>query len=123
MDCPARFKVALATYQFEPEAEFWWDTVKPKGHEPLMTWKRLKELMDAKYYPKDAKRAKEQEFLSLKHGNMSVMKYIIKFNELSRFALNQVATEEMKMDHFAQGLKGSIKSMITGHSFNSYQDQ
>ena len=56
--------------------------------------------MDTKYYPKDAKRAKEQEFLSLKQGNMSVMECAVKFNELSRFALNQVAIKEMKMDHF-----------------------
>jgi len=33
-----------------------------------------------------------------------------------------VATEEMKMDHFEQGLKGSIKSMIAGHSFDNYQE-
>jgi len=46
------------------------------------------------------------------------MEYATKFNELSRFTLNQVATEEMRMDHFEQGLKGSIKSMIVGHSFD-----
>jgi len=57
-----------------------------------MTWERLKELMDAKYYPMDAKRAKEQEFLSLRQENMSVMEYAAKFNELSQFSLNQVAT-------------------------------
>ena len=88
MDCPARFKVALATYQFEQEAEFWWETVKPREDEPPMTWERLKVLMDAKYCPKDAKRAKEQECLSWKQGNMSVMEYAAKFNELSHFAPN-----------------------------------
>ena len=31
MECPDRFKVALTTYQFEGEAEFWWGTVKPRG--------------------------------------------------------------------------------------------
>jgi len=51
------------------------------------------------------------------------MEYVAKFNELSRFAPNQVATEEMKVDHFEQGLKGSIKSMIVGHSFDSYQEK
>ena len=64
MDCPARFKVALATYQFEGEYEFWWGTIKPGGYKPPINWERLKQLMDAKYYPKDAKRAKQQEFLS-----------------------------------------------------------
>ena len=65
--------------------------------------KQLNQLMDAKYCPRDAKRAKEQEFLRLKNGNMSVMEYIVKLNELSRFAPLQVATKEMKMDHFDKG--------------------
>jgi len=42
--------------------------------------------MDAQYYPWDMKRAKEQEFLRLKQGQMSVMEYAAKFNKLSRFA-------------------------------------
>ena len=66
MDCLASFKLAFATYQFKREAKFWWGIVKPRGDEAPMTWERLKELMDAKYYPKDAKRAKEQEFLCLR---------------------------------------------------------
>jgi len=44
--------------------------------------------MDAKYYPKDAKTAKEQEFISLKQGNMSLIQYMAELNELSRFTLN-----------------------------------
>ena len=68
------------------------------------------------------KRAKEQELLHLKQGQTSVTEYAAKFNELSRFALNQVATEEMKMDHFEQGLKGPIKKMIAGHVFMSFQE-
>jgi len=40
---------------------------------------------------------------------MSVMEYAVKFNELSQFIPNQVATEEMRMDHFEQGLRGEVK--------------
>jgi len=108
MDCPKGFKVRLATHQFEKEAEFW----KPRAEEPALTWEQLKTMMDAQYYPRDMKRAKEQEFLRQKQGQMSIMEYAAKFNELSRFAPNQVATEKMKMDHFEQGLKGPIKQMI-----------
>ena len=64
--------------------------------------------MDAQYYPRDVKRGKEQEFLRLKQGQMSIMEYAAKFNELSRFAPNQVATEKMKMDYFEQGLRGAF---------------
>ena len=42
------------------------------------------------------------------------MEYAAKFNELSHFAPNQVATEEVTIDHFEQGLKGPIKRMIAG---------
>jgi len=47
-----------------------------------MTWERLKELMDNQYYPLDVQRMKEKEFLSLKQGNLSVMEYASRFNEL-----------------------------------------
>jgi len=86
MECPTRFKVALATYQFEGEVEYWWGTVKPReGENPIM-WDRLKEMLDNQYYPRDVRRMKEREFLSLKQGSLSIMEYATKFNELSRFA-------------------------------------
>ena len=115
MECPARFKVALATYKFEGEVEYWWGTVKPRVGENPMTWDRLKEMMDNQYYPRDVRRMKEREFLSLKQGSLSVMEYATKFNELSCFAPHQVDTEERRMDHFEQGLRGDIRSMIAGH--------
>jgi len=55
-------------------------------------------------------------------GQMSVTEYAAKFNELSRFAPNQVTTEEIKMDHFEQGLKGPIKRIITRYVFTSFQE-
>jgi len=66
MDCPARFQVALAAYQFKEEAEYWWEAIRPRGDKSLITRETLKELMDIKYYPMDYKRANEREFSSLK---------------------------------------------------------
>jgi len=53
MECPYRYKVALTTYQFKGEAEYLWGTIKPRGGENPMTWERLTELLDNKYYPRD----------------------------------------------------------------------
>jgi len=50
------------------------------------------------------------------------MEYVAKFNELSRFAPHQVATEEMKMGHFEQGLQRNIRSMIGGQTFENFQE-
>jgi len=122
MECPDRYKVALTTYHFEGEAEFWWGTVKPRVGEDPITRDRLVELLDSKYYPRDVQRTKEREFLCLKQGHMTVMEYAARFNELSRFTMHQVNTEDRKMDHFEQGLRGDIKSVIAGQTFTSFQD-
>ena len=53
---------------------------------------------------------------------MSVMEYAARFNELSRFAMHQVNTEERKMDHFEQGLRADIKSVIAGQTFTGFQE-
>jgi len=50
------------------------------------------------------------------------MEYAARFNELSRFAMHQVNTEERKMDHFEQGLRGDVKSVITGQTFANFQE-
>jgi len=99
-ECPDRYKVALATYQFEGEVEYWWGIVKPREGEDPITWERLKYLMDDQYYPRDVRRMKEREFLSLKEGNLSVMEYASKFSELSRFTPHQINTEEKKDGSF-----------------------
>ena len=122
LECPTRFKVALTTYQFEGEAEYWWETVKPRGGEDPMTWERLTELLEHKYCPRDVQRMMEEKFLGLKQGRMTAMEHAAKFNELGRFALHQINTEERKMDHFEQGLRGDIKSLIAGHTFSNFQE-
>ena len=50
------------------------------------------------------------------------MDYAAKFNELSRFAPHKVSNKKRKMDHFEQGLRGNIKSMIGGQTFQNFQD-
>jgi len=50
------------------------------------------------------------------------MEYAVKFNELSRFAPNQVGTEEMGMNYFEQGLKGYIKQTIAGYAYTNFPE-
>jgi len=79
-------------------------------------------MMDNQYYPRDVRIMKEREFLNLKQESLSIMEYATKFNELSRFAPHQVDTEERRMEHFEQGLRGDIKSMIAGQTFENFHE-
>jgi len=76
--------------------------------------------MDNQYYARDVRRMKEREFLSLKQENVSVLDYATKFNELSHFSPHQINTEERRMNHFEQGLRGDIRSMIAGQTFDNF---
>jgi len=37
MECRDRYEVALVTYQFEGDAEYWWGTIKPREGETPTT--------------------------------------------------------------------------------------
>jgi hypothetical protein len=51
---------------------------------------------------------KKKEFLSLKQGNMSISKYCDRFIQLSRYAPDEVADDEIKQEHFIEGLNGPL---------------
>ena len=53
---------------------------------------------------------------------MSVIEYAAKFNELSPFGPNQVATKEMRMGRFEQGLRREVKQIIAGYTYDNFQE-
>ena len=79
--------------------------MKDKLQGPELTWAKFVEELRGRFYPITAQRQKEWEFMELKmSGDMMVMQYASKFTELSRFALDFVAFERLKMRRFVEGL-------------------
>ena len=67
-----------------------------------------------KYFSDTARHAKAQEFLELKLGTMTVIKYVARFTKLALFADNYVSTDLAKVKRFENGLKLSIRGRIVG---------
>ena len=67
-----------------------------------------------KYFPDTARHAKAQEFLELKQGVMTVMDYVARFIELTRFSDDYMETDMAKIRRFENGLKLSIRARIVG---------
>ena len=65
-----------------------------------------------KYFPDNARHAKDQEFLKLKQGTMTVMDYVARFTELARFVDDYMATNMDKVRRLENGLKLSIRGRI-----------
>ncbi|KAL8114497.1 hypothetical protein AgCh_021377 [Apium graveolens] len=62
----------------------------------------------------------EMKFLDLRHEEMSVAEYEVKFSELSRFVPEYVNIEAKKAKRFQQGLKSWIRSQIAMLEIKNY---
>ena len=101
-------KVLCASFMLRHHAEYWWDTISSIHDITTMTQERFRKLFYGKYFTDTMKANRRAEFANLKQGGMSVTEYIRKFDELSRYAPHMVATNELKVDQFIQGLKKTI---------------
>jgi hypothetical protein len=64
---------------------------------------------------------KKKEFLSLTQGNMTVSEYRDRFTQLSRYALEEVDTDEKRQECFLEGLIGPFNYQLQSQSFPNFQ--
>ena len=107
-------RIRLATFKLEGESQVWWDWIKVSRDLEMMTWGEFRELFMSKFFPTPARHAKAREFLELKQGSMTVLKYVAKLTELACFRDDYVATDMAKVRKFEDGLKLSIQGKIVG---------
>jgi hypothetical protein len=96
MQCNNREKVLLASPQlFGPTAD-WWDAYVEAHEEPeSINWLGFRATFHAHHIPQGVIKLKK-EFQDMKWGSLSVNEYITKFTQLSRYAPNEVDTDEKK---------------------------
>jgi hypothetical protein len=52
---------------------------------------------------------------------MTVNEYVTKFTQLSRYAQNEVDTNEKKQDHFLNGLNDGLTFALEAQDFDNFQ--
>jgi hypothetical protein len=62
------------------------------------------------------------KFEDLKQGSMSVSEYVTRFTQLSRYALDNVDTNEKKQDWFLNGLNDGLAYALEARGFVNFQD-
>jgi len=80
-----------------------------------MNWENFKQLILEKYLSLSYKVWKEQEFLQLKQGNMSVTEFSKKFEELSYYSTHNeyVDNETWKVNQYRHALRGEIYAVVS----------
>ncbi|KAL2226381.1 UNVERIFIED_CONTAM: Transposon Ty3-I Gag-Pol polyprotein [Sesamum indicum] len=97
----------------EKDALDWWETVPGSRNRPAtLTWNDfLKEFAD-KYTPPVYRNRKKVEFLEIKQNELSVAEYELQFVRLSKYAPEEVSTDELRRDRFERGLRLEIREKI-----------
>jgi hypothetical protein len=97
VQCNNHEKVLFASHRLEGPAVDWWDAFV-KAHEELETinWQEFRNSFRTHHVPFGMMKHKKKEFEDLKQGSMSVNEYVTRFTQLSRYALDDVDTDEKK---------------------------
>jgi hypothetical protein len=63
----------------------------------------------------------KKEFQDLKQGSISMNEYVTKFTQLSRYAPNEVDTDEKKQDYFLNGFNDGLPYALESRDFENFQ--
>jgi hypothetical protein len=120
--CEDGDKVLFATQYLHGPAAAWWEdfsSTQPKDED--ITWDSFKDNFRKHHIPAGLIGIKKQEFLTLKQGNMTVAEYVHKFTQLSRYAREDLTTEDAKIEKFMRGLQQILQCQLATHDFTSLQ--
>ncbi|XP_058088883.1 uncharacterized protein LOC131235639 [Magnolia sinica] len=124
LHCSEAENVELVSYLFEKEVDLWWESVLrsiPENH--MWTWEAFEAHFNKKYIPQLYPHERENEFLRLQQGRMSVTQYENCFTELSLHAFEMMITNEaIKMRRFTAGLKSGIRSKTCCTNLKTYAE-
>ncbi|XP_058189399.1 uncharacterized protein LOC131306982 [Rhododendron vialii] len=131
-------RVSIVACQLIGEANEWWESILGvrrdarrmaravnQGNEPdeeNLTWAEFEELFENQYFPETCREQLREQFEKFEQGNMTVSNYAIKFQSLSRFAPELVATEERKCRRFEKGLQSSIKPLVVSQRIGKFSE-
>jgi hypothetical protein len=99
VQCNNSEEVLFALHQLEGPTADWWDAYVEVHKEPeSINWQELKNSFKSYHVPLGVMKLKKKEFEDLKQGSMSVNEYVTRFTQLSRYAPDNVDTDEKKQD-------------------------
>ena len=101
----------LETYQLNDVAQAWyvkWRDNRPLRGEPV-TSEIFKKDFIYMLFPRDNREANVVEFINLREGGMSVLKYCFKLTKLSKCAPSLISGLRDEMSRFLTGLLDGLK--------------
>ena len=105
-------KVSCAVFMLNKDARYWWSVVKQTRDVSTMTWAEFQRVFHEKYFSEAVQNSKMNEFINLRQGKLSVANYVLKFDQLAKFAPDIVATDASRKNKFMRGLNSDIARFV-----------
>jgi hypothetical protein len=122
IQCTNHEKVLFAAYQLYGTAANWWETCcNAHVNVDTITWNEFKARFRTHYVPHGTMKLKKKEFADLKQGGMTVNEYLNSFIQLSRYAPDNINTDEKKQDMFLNGLNDDIQFQLLNTDYADFQ--
>jgi hypothetical protein len=84
-------------------------------------WNEFKARFRNHYVPRGTMKLKKKEFADLKQDGITVNEYLNSFIQLSRYAPNDINTNEKKQDMFLNGLNDYIQFQLLNTDYADFQ--
>jgi hypothetical protein len=98
-------RVDCVTQLLVDSAHSWWETIRERRSGEVLRWRDFHEEFEERYYSWEHKKEKEHEFLNLRQGDLTVLKYERRFQDLAAFASTYLPTERHRVERFRDGLR------------------
>src|SRR4051812_14527225 len=107
--CTNAKKVRFAAHLLEGPAASWWDTFQITHPLDTVTWAMFEKGFRTNHVSSGDLSLKRKEFRNLRQTNRTVAEYIEEFNNLSRYAPEDVDTDAKRRERFLDGLSESFQ--------------
>jgi hypothetical protein len=120
--CTDHEKVLFAAHQLFGTTANWWETYcNTHADVDSIMWNEFKACFRNHYVPRGTMKLKKKEFADLKQGGMTVNEYLNSFIQLSRYASDDINTDEKKHDMFLNGLNDDIQFQLLNTDYADFQ--
>nr|XP_027090300.1 uncharacterized protein LOC113711335 [Coffea arabica] len=115
-------QVSFVVFQFERPARAWWNVIKAKWEreQTPWTWVNFTREFNEKYLPPIVQERREENFIRLRQGPLSVAEYETQFTKLSCFAPELVLTDRKRIRRFVQGLNVEIQEALAAAQLDTF---
>ncbi|XP_069146972.1 uncharacterized protein [Solanum lycopersicum] len=104
-------KSKLAAYQLKDVVHTWynlWKDSRVLGDGPMI-WEIFEKAFLDRFFPREQRKAKVEEFINLCQGGMCVKEYSLKFIKLSKYASTLVSKAMEAMSHYVTSVSEELE--------------